>query len=163
MTMSSRIALMHAGRIEQLDTPRRIYEFPATRYAASFIGLANLFSARVIGQQDDMVTLFSDQLEREFVVRHGQPLAIDTDVSIIVRPEKVQVAQSHDDGINQLEGVIKEIAYLGDVSIYYVEVAPGVRIKFTQSNVQPLAEQPLTWEQKVLLKWSPYSCGILSQ
>ena len=97
MTMSSRIALMHAGRIEQLDTPRRIYEYPATRYAASFIGLANLFSARVIGQDEDLVTLYSDQLACEFIVRHGQPLANGADVSVIVRPEKIQVAHHRED------------------------------------------------------------------
>jgi putrescine transport system ATP-binding protein len=163
MTMSSRIALLHAGRIEQLDTPRRIYEYPATRYAASFIGLANLFAARVVSQNEDLVTLYSDQLERNFVVHHGQPLAPDAGVSIIVRPEKILVASNSDDSSNVIEGVIKEIAYLGDVSIYHAEIAPGLRIKFTQSNVQPLAEQPLSWEQKVRLKWSPYSCGILSQ
>jgi putrescine transport system ATP-binding protein len=48
MTMSSRIALMRDGQIEQLDAPRRLYEFPATRYAASFIGSINLFEARVL-------------------------------------------------------------------------------------------------------------------
>lgn len=162
MTMSSRIALMHAGRIEQLDTPRRIYEFPATRYAAGFIGSANLLNVHVVSQEDELVTLRSETLERDFVVHHGQPLAPNMDVSIIVRPEKIQVGAAGDSA-NQVEGVIKEIAYLGDVSIYHAEIAPGVRIKFTQSNVQPLAEQPLSWEQKVSLSWSPYSCGILSQ
>ncbi|RLT92967.1 ABC transporter ATP-binding protein [Ketobacter sp.] len=162
MTMSSRIALMHAGRIEQLDTPRRIYEFPATRYAAGFIGSANLLHAHVVSQEDELVTLRSEALEREFVVHHGQPLAPNMDVSIIVRPEKIQVGPAND-APNKVEGVIKEIAYLGDVSIYHAEIAPGVRIKFTQSNVLPLAEQPLSWEQEVRLSWSPYSCGILSQ
>ncbi len=162
MTMSSRIALMHAGRIEQLDTPRRIYEFPATRYAAGFIGSANLLSARVVSQDGELVTLKSERLDRDFVVHHGQPLAPDMEVSIIVRPEKIQVSTTSD-AQNSVEGVIKEIAYLGDVSIYHAEVAPGVRIKFTQSNVQPLAEQPLNWEQPVSLSWSPFSCGILSQ
>ncbi|MEE2730922.1 MAG: ABC transporter ATP-binding protein [Pseudomonadota bacterium] len=162
MTMSSRIALMHAGRIEQLDTPRRIYEFPATRYAAGFIGSANLLNAHVVSQEDELVTLRSEALEREFVVHHGQPLAPNMDVSIIVRPEKIQVGPAND-APNKVEGVIKEIAYLGDVSIYHAEIAPGVRIKFTQSNVLPLAEQPLSWEQEVRLSWSPYSCGILSQ
>ncbi len=163
MTMSSRIALINAGRIEQLDTPRRIYEFPATRYAAGFIGLANLLTARVVSQQDDIVTLYSDQLGCEFNVSHGQPLATDAEVSIIIRPEKIQVTQRSDNAINQLKGIIKEIAYLGDVSIYYAEIAPGIRIKFTQSNVQPLAEQPISWDQEVTLTWSAYSCGILSQ
>lgn len=163
MTMSTRIALLHAGRVEQLDTPRRIYEFPATRYAAGFIGSANLLSAHVVSQEEELVTVRSDQLEREFVVHHGQPLAHGMEISIIVRPEKIQVSPEGSGSSNQVEGIIKEIAYLGDVSIYHAEIAPGLRIQFTQSNVQPLAEQPLNWEQKVCLSWSPFSCGILSQ
>lgn len=162
MTMSTRIALMHAGRIEQLDTPRRMYEFPATRYAASFIGSANLFNATVLRQEGDLVHVFSEELNGEFVVHHGQPLAADMNVSIIVRPEKVQLCPS-ENVPNRVQGVIKEIAYLGDVSIYHAELPSGLRIKFTQSNVQPLAEQPIDWEQSVCLSWSPYSCGILTQ
>lgn len=162
MTMSTRIALMHAGRIEQLDTPRRLYEFPATRYAAGFIGVANLIQARVLQTNGDLVTVHSEELNCDFVVHHGQPLAADMEVSIVLRPEKVQLCTDAS-ARNQVEGVIKEIAYLGDVSIYHAELASGLRIKFTQSNVQPLAEQPLKWEQQVRLSWSPYSCGILTQ
>jgi putrescine transport system ATP-binding protein len=162
MTMSNRIALMHAGRIEQLDTPRRIYEFPATRYAAEFIGTANLFHATVLGQEGDLVTLQSDELGGRCTVHHGQPLVHGMDVSVVVRPEKIQLCQDPQ-ALNRVQGVIKEIAYLGDVSIYHAELVSGRRIKFTLSNVQALAEQPLSWEQNVELSWSPYSCGILTQ
>ncbi len=162
MTMSTRIALMHAGRIEQLDTPRRLYEFPATRYAAQFIGITNLFSATVLRQEGDLVYLYSEELGAECVVSHGQPLVHDMVVNVVVRPEKVQLCQDTT-AANRVQGVIKEIAYLGDVSIYHAELPSGASIKFTQSNVQALAEQPLSWEQQVALFWSPYSCGILTQ
>ena len=52
---------------------------------------------------------------------------------------------------NQARAVIKDIAYLGDVSIYYAELETGKRVKFTLPNVLALAEQPLTWEQTVVL------------
>jgi len=162
MTMSTRIALMHAGRIEQLDTPRRLYEFPATRYAAGFIGLANLFHAVVVDQHEDLVTLQSDELGTTLQVSHGQPLNAGMEVSVIIRPEKIQVCNEQQPS-NRVQGVIKEIAYLGDVSIYHAELESGVSLKFTLPNVQPLAEQPLTWDQKICLGWSPYSCGILTQ
>jgi putrescine transport system ATP-binding protein len=162
MTMSSRIALMHEGRIEQLDTPRRMYEFPSTKYAAGFIGLANMFRGTVVGQQDDQVRVQSDELETELVVIHGQPLAPGMDVEVLIRPEKIAVSAPQQDE-NQIKGIIKEIAYLGDVSIYHAELATGKRVKFTQSNIQPLAMQPLTWEQEVVLSWSAHSCGLLTQ
>ena len=162
MTMSTRIALMHAGRIEQLDTPRRMYEFPVTRYAAQFIGTVNLFNATVQRQDQDLVYLHSDELGADCVVHHGQPLVPNMNVSVVVRPEKVQLCQNNS-GVNRVQGVIKEIAYLGDVSIYHAVLPSGFNIKFTQSNIQALAEQPLDWEQQVALSWSPQSCGILTQ
>lgn len=161
MTMSSRIALMHEGRIEQLDTPRRIYEYPASVYAAGFIGLTNIFHGTVISQQEDIVEIYCEELGCNVHAVHGQPLVNGMDVNLILRPEKIQIATAENQAINCVKGVIKEIAYLGDVSIYHAELASGKRIKFTQSNILPLAEQPLTWEQAIDLSWLPHSCGIL--
>lgn len=161
MTMSSRIALMHEGMIEQVDTPRRIYEFPASNYAASFIGLANIFKGTVVRQNGDLVTVHSEDLGTDVTVSHQQPLAMHMDVNVVVRPEKVRVSDELGDCENVVTGVIKEIAYLGDVSIYHAVLPSGQSVKFTQSNIQPLAEQPLTWEQEVKLSWLPNSSGIL--
>ena len=163
MTMSSRIALMHEGMIEQIDTPRRIYEFPISSYAADFIGLANIFKGVVESQRGDLVTVFSEEINQSITVTHMQPLAIDMDVSVIVRPEKVQVVEQDSQMPNTVSGIIKEIAYLGDVSIYHAELDSGKLVKFTQPNTLPLAEQPFTWNQQVSLNWSPNTAGILVQ
>ncbi len=164
MTMSSRIALMHEGRIEQVDPPRRLYEFPSTRYAAGFIGSVNLFDGYVVQQDDDQVLIQCDDADSLLQVRHSQPLVPGMAVTVALRPEKMRVLGQLDaDAPNQLRGLIKEIAYLGDVSIYHVELAGGKRVQFTQSNVQALAEQPLTWDEEVLLGWSANSCGVLTE
>lgn len=163
MTMSSRIALMNAGRIEQIDPPRRLYEYPSTRYAASFIGTVNLFSGHVIAQQDDQVVIQSDEAGGLLQVRHSQPLVAGTEVTVAVRPEKCRLIDTLDGQPNQVGGVIKEIAYLGDVSIYHVDLPSGKRVQFTQSNIQALAEQPLTWDQPVCLSWRADSCGVLTE
>ncbi|MDO6425322.1 TOBE domain-containing protein [Saccharophagus degradans] len=55
------------------------------------------------------------------------------------------------------------MAYLGDVSIYHVELASGYIERFTQSNILALAEQPLTWGLTVSLGWHNHSCGVLTQ
>lgn len=162
MTMSTRIGLMNSGRLEQVETPRRLYEFPASRYAATFIGLVNLFEGTVIQQENDLVTIDCAHTEGNIVVKHSQPLSVGMDVTVAIRPEKIQLAQSAANNANRLRGVIRDIAYLGDVSIYHAELASGLRVKFTQSNIQALAEQPLDWEQEVLLGWQTNSCNILT-
>jgi putrescine transport system ATP-binding protein len=163
MTMSSRIALMKDGRIEQVDAPRRLYEFPATRYAANFIGSVNLFQGQVIEHKNDMVLIQSDDAQGQLLVHHSQPLTPGMDVTVAVRPEKIRVRNSEAGEPNSLQGVIKEIAYLGDVSIYHVLLANGKTVQFTQSNIQALAEQPLTWDEEVCLSWNANSCGVLTQ
>lgn len=163
MTMSSRIALMHDGRIEQVDAPRRMYEFPATRYAASFIGSVNLFNGHVMSHDNDMVLIHSDEAGSDLLVHHSQPLNPGMEVTVAIRPEKIAVRDHHSEDPNSIHGIIQEIAYLGDVSIYHVELPSGKRVQFTQSNVLALAEQPLTWGQEVALTWNAYSCGVLTQ
>ncbi|MFY9179499.1 MAG: ABC transporter ATP-binding protein [Venatoribacter sp.] len=163
MTMSSRIALLNEGRVEQVDTPRRMYEFPATRYAANFIGLVNLFTGTVVSHENDMVLIHSEEAGADLLVHQSELLSMDMDVTVAVRPEKISVRDHYIDEPNSLRGIIKEIAYLGDVSIYHVELANGKRVQFTQSNILALAEQPLTWEQEVYITWSAYSCGVLTQ
>ncbi|ANG62169.1 ABC transporter ATP-binding protein [Marinobacterium aestuarii] len=163
MTMSSRIALMRDGQIEQLDAPRRLYEFPATRYAASFIGSINLFQARVLQQSGDEVRLACDQAGAELQVRSSEKMLPGMALTLAVRPEKVRLLAPGEQSPNQIRGRIKEIAYLGGVSIYHAELSSGKRVQFTQSNVQALAEQPLSWEQDVVLGWQPDSCSVLTE
>ncbi|BCN94386.1 polyamine-transporting ATPase [Thiomicrorhabdus immobilis] len=161
MTMSSRIALMNEGRVMQVDTPRRMYEYPSSRYAASFIGLINLFTGTVISQDGDDVLIDSEEAGGQLLVRHPQPLVAGMDITVAVRPEKVRIAPKIASQPNQLQGIIKEIAYLGDVSIYHVDLPSGKRVQFTQSNIQALAEQPITWDEQVNLTWQANSCSIL--
>ncbi|UTW13892.1 ABC transporter ATP-binding protein [Marinobacterium rhizophilum] len=168
MTMSSRIALMREGQIEQLDAPRRLYEFPATRYAASFIGSINLFDARVLRQNGDEVTLACDAAGAELQVRSSEKMLPGMALTLAVRPEKIRLLHAGDAATagqpaNRLRGRIKEIAYLGGVSIYHAELPSGKRVQFTQPNVQALAEQPLSWEQDVMLGWQPDSCSVLTE
>jgi len=163
MTMSSRIALLKDGRIEQVDSPRRMYEFPSTRYAADFIGSVNLFDGHVISHDNNIAVIHCEDADSNIMVHHSQPLTSGMPVTVAVRPEKMRVNTTIEDGQNQLHGVIKEIAYLGDVSIYHVDLPGGKRIQFTQPNMLALAEQPLTWEQEVRLTWHPSGCGVLTQ
>jgi putrescine transport system ATP-binding protein len=174
MTMSTRIAVMRAGQILQVDTPTAIYEFPSCRAVAQFIGSVNLFEGKVVAVDGDQVRVATG-LGRTMQMRSLHPLAIGTPVGVAVRPEKMRpiAPERPTDGPNRLEGVVEDIAYLGDVSIYRVRVEsldrpgaggePGEQsqiVEMTLTNVQPRTEQALTWGQRVAMEWSPTS-GVL--
>ena len=163
MTMSTRIAVMNAGQILQVDTPTTIYEYPEYRFVADFIGLVNLFDGRVAETQDDQV-LVETTLGRRLQMRCSHPHAVGTPVTVAIRPEKLQICQDyHENGVNQVKGIVEDIAYLGDVSIYRVRVSPDLLVEMTLTNVQPRTEQALTWGQEVAMEWSPTSGVVLTE
>jgi putrescine transport system ATP-binding protein len=167
MTMSTRIAVMDAGRIMQVDTPTAIYEFPSSRLVAEFIGSVNLFDGKVVAIEGDQVVV-QTRLERTIRMRSFQPLVLGTRVTIAVRPEKMRLCQEPRDDLqnqtmNRLTGIVEDIAYLGDVSIYRVRVADDLLVEMTLTNAQPRTEQALTWGQAVAIEWSPTSGVVLTE
>jgi putrescine transport system ATP-binding protein len=163
MTMSTRIAVMDAGQIMQVDTPTAIYEFPTCRLVAEFIGSINLFEGKVVATEADQV-LVETRVGRPMRMRAFHPMVLGTPVTVAVRPEKMRLcADFRDDGVNQLKGQVEDIAYLGDVSIYRIRVGDGALVEMTLTNVQPRTEQALTWEQEVAIEWSPTSGVVLTE
>jgi putrescine transport system ATP-binding protein len=162
MTMSSRIAVMNAGQILQVDTPTAIYEYPEYRFVADFIGLVNLFEGKIVENLGDQV-LVETQLGRKIQMRNLHPHPIGTPVTVAIRPEKLQVCLDYrEDGVNQIKGVVEDIAYLGDVSIYRVRVSTEMLVEMTLTNAQPRMEQALTWGQEVAMEWSSTSGVVLT-
>jgi putrescine transport system ATP-binding protein len=176
MTMSSRIAVMDAGRILQVDTPTAIYEYPNCRALARFIGSVNLFDGKVLAIDGELARIASS-LGPVMEMRCLYPLAVGTSVSVAVRPEKMRPSDTTAPavaGVNRLAGIVEDIAYLGGVSIYRVRVEaanaagrdgdPSSQIvEMTMTNVQPRTEQHLTWGQHVAMEWSPTSGVLLTE
>jgi spermidine/putrescine transport system ATP-binding protein len=128
MVMSDQLAVMSGGRIEQIGPPQEVYDRPATRFVAGFLGASNLISGEVVGQQGDGSAV---KLE------HGGTVTVPAEkmagrarlVMIGVRPEKITVApldQPVPDGWASIEGTIKVTAYIGVSHQYSVE-GPGGR------------------------------------
>ena len=163
MTMSTRIAVMNAGQILQVDTPTAIYEYPEYRFVADFIGLVNLFDGKVVEVIGDQL-LVESPLGRTFQMHTLHPHPIGTPVTVAIRPEKVRLCANYrEDGVNQIKGTVEDIAYLGDVSIYRVRVSPEMLVEMTLTNVLPRMEQDLTWGQDVAMEWSPNSGVVLTE
>jgi putrescine transport system ATP-binding protein len=161
MTMSTRIAVMDAGRIVQVGTPGAVYEYPVTRFVAEFIGAVNVFEGRVADSDDGRVLVHSEDACCDLLVEHKQPVTVGTPVSVAIRPEKMHVSgEAPAETANTVEGVVAEIGYLGDVSIYHVRIPSGKLVQVQLTNLARLTEPPLTWDQPVYLSWQPTS-GVL--
>lgn len=165
MTMSSRIAVMNRGYIAQIGTPTEIYEYPNSRFTAEFIGSVNMFHGRILESEPDHSLIRSDEANCDLYVSHPGHLAPGTECWVAVRPEKVTIskdAPAGGDGRNQATGVVKEIAYLGDVSIYEILLDTGKRVRVTAPMVTRRTEMPITWEDRVYLSWRPFAGSVLT-
>src|SRR3954467_7664425 len=165
MTLSSRMGVMNHGQIVQVGTPTDIYEFPATRFVADFIGSVNMFEGRLIEDEPDFVRIRSEELGGVIYVNHGISSAPDATVWAAIRPEKINLSREapSQSGENFVQGVVKEIAYMGDMSIYLVQIASGRTIRVTIPNVARHADDRITWDETVYLSWHAASPVVLTR
>jgi spermidine/putrescine transport system ATP-binding protein len=154
LTMSDRIAVMDAGVIHQLGSPRQIYERPATRFVAGFIGTSNLVSGRVDRMDGDLAVLSYGAGDRVVVLL---PNAAPGDaIEVSVRPEKIDLhrAAPPATGGSALSGVVTEVVYHGTSTNYTVTTADGrefVVFDRNAASADDLAERG----DRVFLTWAP--------
>jgi putrescine transport system ATP-binding protein len=165
MTLASRIGVMNQGRIVQVGTPLEIYEFPNTRFVAEFIGNVNMFEGRIIEDEPDHVVVESPELGNSRIyVGHGVSAAPDATVWTAVRPEKMQITrEAPESPHNRAQGTIKEIAYMGDMSVFLVALDSGKTVRITQPNVFRHADDRLTWDERVWVSWHESSAVVVTE
>ncbi|MGR3617497.1 MAG: ABC transporter ATP-binding protein [Paracoccaceae bacterium] len=161
MTVASRVAVMDHGKIIQVATPDRIYETPNSVYVADFIGDVNIIEGTATPSGDGAYSI---------AWREGQaPLSAQTETvfsdgqkcHLAIRPEKVAIsADQPADAANSVEGKILDIAYLGNISTYYVELPSGTVMKAQTANTRRIARRSFTWEDTVWLSWTA-TAGVL--
>jgi putrescine transport system ATP-binding protein len=166
MTLATRIGVMNHGEIVQIGTPTDIYEYPGSRFVADFIGSVNLFQGRLVEDEPDYVRVASDELGGVFHVGHGVSAAPDATVWVALRPEKIVVSrdQPAGDGDNRVDGIVSEVAYRGDQSVYLVRLASGRQVRVTQPNIlRQGAGDRIRWDDKVWLSWDSSSPVVVTQ
>ncbi len=168
MTLASRIGVMDHGEIVQVGTPGDIYEYPISRFVADFVGSVNLFEGTLAEDEPDYVRVASKELGGHFFVNHGVSAAPDATVWVALRPEKIVIDReppSRDGEDNRVRGVVKEIAYLGDVSVYLVQLPSGRMVRVTRPNMrrQSAAFDRITWDEEVWLSWDGSSPVVVTQ
>jgi putrescine transport system ATP-binding protein len=158
MTLATRIGVMNRGEIVQIGTPRQIYEFPTSRFVADFIGSVNLFEGQLIEDEPDYVRVRCEELPVPVRVDHGLSAAPDARLWVAVRPEKVMLSSRQPESPdNWAHGVVREIAYMGDLSIFLIELDGGRQIRVSQANSARKPEEVFGWDEGVYVSWDASS------
>ena len=164
MTLSSRMAVMDMGKFKQIGTPTEIYEFPESRFVADFIGSANIFEGKVISSKGGKLTVSTDV--GEVFASNGRSITEGEKIWLGLRPEKIYLSKAKPKNIgpNQIKGIVEEIGYLGETSIYKIRLKNGQIIDVSAPNQsRPMSRvREITWEDMVYLNWEPESAMLLT-
>ncbi len=164
MTLSTRMAMMDAGKFQQIGEPTEVYEYPESRLVANFIGSANMFEGRVTKSDADHVVVTSKELGVEFYTNHPMSIIEGTKVWVAVRPEKITLSKtSLDATTNQLKGVVVDIGYHGKTSTYRVRISNDQIIEVSvPSQKRPRGERhSIDWDEEIYLNWDQSSAVVL--
>jgi len=157
LTMSDRIAVMNDGRIEHLGTPREIYERPATKFVAGFIGTSNLLTGTVAGIDGGRAILTSGAGERVIVpLRTDDSVKPGDAIELSVRPEKIDMSLSEPTATDRcvVRGTVTEVVYLGTSTNYNVATSTGAEVVVFDQNASN-AEDIAARGDSVFLSWNP--------
>ena len=163
LTMSDRLVVMNAGRIEQLGSPRELYEHPATRFVANFIGTSNILTGRLERKGDAWALAGLGPDQRVLVADAGQA-AQDQEVDLAVRPEKMVLRAEHDPPPPDrcaLRATVTEVVYLGTSTQYRTVTDGGAAVAVYRQNTSATPGAEVLTGQVGWLEWPPEHTYVL--
>jgi putrescine transport system ATP-binding protein len=169
MTVASRIGVMDAGRLEQVATARELYEAPASRWIAEFVGDVNLFEGQIEAREAGRLAVSTRVAGTIMVAEPRQPIT-KTVVAVAIRPEKVKLSRRapvSDEGnarsINRLEGIVTGVSYLGGITTYKVKLDSGAVVRSSMANTARIGLDAYNESQPVVAWFTPDDCVVLEQ
>ncbi len=169
MTVANRIGVMDAGRLEQVATPRDLYEAPRSRWVAEFIGDVNLFDGEVSGREHYRLMITTKD-GGTLAVAEPRQRVTKTTVCVAIRPEKVKLSRrgpvadaANAYAINRLEGVVTDVGYLGGLTVYKVKLDSGAVIRSSMANTARIDIDAYLVGQRVVAWFTPDDCVVLEQ
>jgi putrescine transport system ATP-binding protein len=164
MTLSTRIGVMNAGEIVQVGEPAEIYEYPASRFVADFIGSVNMFEGRVTEDEPDYIRIHAPELDGEIFVGHGVSCTPNQLLWFAIRPEKLRLSRERpDQAENAFPATVDEVAYLGNLSIYRLRLPGGKVLRAAKANLARHDEDAISWDEKVWVSWDDDAGVVLTQ
>jgi putrescine transport system ATP-binding protein len=169
MTVADRIGVMDAGRLEQVATPRELYETPASRWIAGFVGDINMFEGQVETRKANRLTISTRDAGTIVAAEPRQPVAKPV-VCVAIRPEKVKLSRRgpvsdavNAHSINRLEGVVTDVSYLGGLTTYKVKLDSGAVVRSSIANTTRIDIDAYSVSQRVVAWFAPDDCVVLEQ
>ncbi|MBP9047665.1 MAG: ABC transporter ATP-binding protein [Tabrizicola sp.] len=163
MTLADRIAVMDKGEVRQIGNPTEVYEFPANRFVASFIGSITTFAATVLGREADQLRLKVADFAAEVLARDVPEITDGQAVTLALRPEKITISKTRPEAGNVVEGVVKDLAYFGKDSLYRITLPSGALVQVHAVNARrgDEAARVADWDDRVWLSFDPGAAIVL--
>jgi ABC-type Fe3+/spermidine/putrescine transport system ATPase subunit len=164
MSVADRIAVMRAGKIEQLGPPLEIYEHPVSRYVCEFVGASNLIEVKVIDVQGALTRLQARN-GIELLAPTVPGLRPQADVLAAIRPEKIGMEPDRaPEGSDHIGAEVVDVSYLGTHTTYIVRLETGEQLQVLSQNTAADARQGMyQLGRQVHLYWRPEATKILTQ
>ena len=172
LSMADRIAVLNRGEIAQLATPSDLYEFPANRFVADFVGSVNIFKGKLALDETDHASVDCEGLGKVYL-SHGVTGATGGEVWIALRPEKIYLhvpgkgdavrnaALDAPEGHNFARGKIEGMSYLGDVTVFEIRLDGGATLRVSRPNLSRRDQKDFTWGDCVSMHWRSDSPVVL--
>jgi spermidine/putrescine transport system ATP-binding protein len=161
LTMSDRIAVMEQGRALQVGTPTEIYERPASRFVADFIGETNFLEGTVLKRDGTYVVVDVAGMPAVLALS-AEEFAPSKRVTVAVRPEKITIQEEeHRRENNCCQGTIESVVYIGTDTNYVVRLASGATMRVREQNIAPSLRKGLDEGTTAFLSWQPESSLLL--
>ncbi len=172
LSMASRVAVINKGEVSQLATPSDLYEYPANRFVADFVGSVNIFEGKLTVDEKDKAVVDCPQVGKIYM-DHGVTGPHEGAVWAAIRPEKITLhkpglgkaiaaaAKDAPEGHNVARGVIKGMSYLGDITLFEIALESGAIMRVSRPNLSRTDQEDFTWDDKVSMHWNSASPVVL--
>ena len=157
MTLASRIGVMDAGKLVQVDTPRTLYDRPRNQFIADFLGTVSFLDGVVTSVDDGRLII-----NAAVTVTAADPggFVAGDQVRMAIRPEKMTLGRDRRGGENEIPVTVEDLAFTGVATNYRVIGPEGMRLKLTQPNRRGDVA-PLEWEQQGFVSFDPADVVLL--
>jgi putrescine transport system ATP-binding protein len=168
MSLATRIGVMNQGEIAMVGEPTEIYEYPNSRFVANFIGSANTYEGVVVEDEPDYVRIRSADAGTDIYVDHGVDCAPDQILWYSIRPEKIRLTREQPavdpalGPVNLSRGMVEDIAYLGDMTVYQVRLDNGKYMRVTKANSLRGDPDAISWDEQVWASWYGGAGSVLT-
>jgi spermidine/putrescine transport system ATP-binding protein len=167
LTVADKMAIMnHDGYIDQIGTPKEIYEFPVSRFVAQFVGTTNIFEGQLQSFKNKVVEISLPDLGmvKVYVPEQKSWMMKDSPVFMSVRPEKIWISKAPTEGFtNHLKGMVQSIVYYGRSTQYNVRLSNNFIVSVFEQNEEHFPREVIDYDDIVNLYWQKENAVLLER